>query len=377
MIGQHHRVGEKTFVGPYAGLYESANTQLFSQYIVPNYHLDRFLSVDVEKLANYTTQDLIRKKLKVLRDSNSKIRFHYTGGRDSHTMLLNALDIGIKFECLFTHSNSIVSDPVVEYEFVNGIEFAKNTGMNTIVHRPSIEDFELVWSDPLCFTKYEDFYHGFVPCYSDIFLRNYDTGYLELIGNDKPRYFIDNDGNYYWLILDAYDYAIGTNHEDFYIGSVVPELAIKQVYVGYEYLKKHYNKSGFVDYKDVNQTDFCAYLGLDQGIDNKISRCEPNLKEKTNLDHKIYGNFNQKHKQSLLQVHQMKRDDIINAWIETSSFICNSVKHAPYSIEQRAISIPEINKQVSISTNIIRIGAIFKIHKDRLELLPHTDIGKL
>jgi len=63
MIGQHHRVGEKTFVGPYAGLYESANTQLFSQYIVPNYHLDRFLSVDVEKLANYTTQDLIRKKL--------------------------------------------------------------------------------------------------------------------------------------------------------------------------------------------------------------------------------------------------------------------------------------------------------------------------
>ena len=376
MLGQHYQVGEKTFVGPYASLYESAKTQLFSQYVVPKYHLDRFLRVDVDELHSYTTQDLIRKKLKILRDSNSKIRFHYTGGRDSHTMLLNALDMGIEFECLFTHTNSIVPDTLVEYEFVNGIEFAKNTGMNTVVHRPGINDFELVWADPLCFTKYEDFYHGFVPLYSDIFLRNYDTGYLELLGNDKPRYFIDNDENYYWVIRDDYDYAVGTNHEDFYIGSVVPELAVKQVYLGHEYLKNHYSKLGFVDYKNLNQLKFCGSLGLDQGIDTKISQCE-SASEKSNLDHISYGYFNEKHKRTLLQVHQMGRHDIIDAWIENSNFICNSLAPAPYGIEQRTVLIPEINKEVSLSTNIARVGAIFKIHNDRLELLPHTDVNKL
>jgi hypothetical protein len=376
MLGQYHRVGNKTFVNAYAGLYESAKTQNFCEYVIPQYHLDRFLSVDVSGLQQYSTQNLIRKKLKVIRDTNSKIRFHYTGGRDSHTMLLTALDMGIKFDCLFTQTNSIIPDPVVEYEYVNGIEFAKQSDMYSIVHRPSIEDFELVWKDKLSFTKYEDFYHGFVPVYSEIFLRNYDTGYLELLGNDKPRYFIDNDGNYYWLIRDDYDYAIGTHHEDFFIGSVVPELAVKQVYLGYEYLKKYYNKTGFVDYKNLDRPKFCAYLGINQHIDTKISNSE-SVSEKSNLDHINYGYFNEKHRRTLLQVCQMDRHDIVDAWIETSSFICDSIKHAPYGIEKKTIMIPEINREVSLSTNTIRVGAIFKILPNRLELLPHTDINKL
>lgn len=364
MNQQHYRVGEKYFVNAYAALYESAQTGKFSEGIAPKYHLDRYSAVDVAKLQHSTTADLIRQKLSILRDSESRIRLHYTGGRDSHTILLAALDMGIEFDCLFTHTNSITDNPSVEEEFVPGIEFAQTTGMHHIVHRPSIDDFEEVWTDPWCFTKYEDFYHGFVPWYSDIFLRNYDQDYLELLGVDKPWYFVHNN-KYYWILNDATDYCIGRRHEDFFLGSICPELTVKQVYQGYEFVKSR-NKQGFVVYKDLPQKQFCRHLGLHDGIDVKHNA------EKLSKDFHATGYFNNKHYRSMLQVQDMGRQDIVDAWRNTSEHLVEQLSPAPYGLETRTIL-----NGIKSTTTVARITAIFEIHSDRLELVPHCDINRL
>lgn len=370
MLGLRYRVGNKEFVNPYHGLYESAKTGHFCEAILPKFHTDRFLSVDVKSLKQYTTQDLIRRKLQILRDSHQRIRFMYGGGVDSHTILLNALDMGIKFEEMLTYSNSIEPDPYVEYEINSVIEFANNTDMNYVVYRPTLQDYEDVWSDPLMFTKIQDFSHGFYITYSDYFLKDRDNDYFDLVGYDKPWYYIDKNNNYYWVLQDGTDTCIGRYHEDFFSGSICPELTVKLVYRGYEFVKKQ-NKKGFVVYKHLPQKEYCKYLGLKEGIAVNFNG------GKLIQDWNKTGYFNEKHRRALEQVVNKGRMDIAQAWKNTSQNIVNCLQNAPHSIDVRKHYVDEIKEEVLLTTNIARITAIFKIHEDRLELMPYTDIYQL
>jgi len=370
MLGLRYQVGNKQFVNPYQGLYESAKTGEFSQATIPNFHLDAFLSVDVPSLKQYTSQDLIKKKLQIIRDSHQRIRFMYGGGVDSHTMLLHAQELGIEFEEVFTYSNSIVQDPYVEFEINTVIDYMNTTGLNYVVHRPTLEDYEDIWGDPLIFTKVEDFSHGFYPTYTDYTLRNRDTDYFHLVGYDKPWYYIDDDDNYYWVLQDGTDTCLGKYHEDFFSGSICPELTVKQVMQGYEFVKMQ-NKKGFVVYKYLPQLEYNAYLGLTEGVAVNFNGA------KLASDYNATGYFNEKHRRALEQVISMGRMDIAQAWKSTSQNIVDCLSDAPHGIDVRKYFINEINDEVSLTTNVARITAIFKIHNDRLELLPHTDINLL
>jgi len=370
MLGLRYRVGNKEFINPYQGLYESAKTGHFSEAILPKFHTDRFLAVDVESLKQYTTQDLIKRKLQILRDSHQRIRFMYGGGVDSHTILLHALDMGIKFEEMLTYSNSIEPDPYVEYEINDVIEFANNTGMNYVLHRPTLQDYEEIWSDPLIFTKLQDFSHGFYPTYSDYFLRDRDNDYFDLVGYDKPWYYIDKNDNYYWVLQDGTDTCIGRYHEDFFSGSICPELTVKLVYRGYEFVKTQ-NKKGFVVYKHLPQKEYCAYLGLEEGIAINYNGSKSTEEWNATLM------FNEKHRRALEQVIKKGRLDIAKAWKNTSQNIVDCLQKAPYSIETKKHYCKEMNEEVMLTVNTARITAIFQIHEDRLELLPHTDIYQI
>ena len=88
------------------------------------------------------------------RDTHNKIRFHYTGGSDSLTLMLVAQDLGIEFDCVFTHTNSLEPNEWVEYEYQPAIEYAKNTGMQCVVHRPLLGDYEKSRYDKWSFEKY-------------------------------------------------------------------------------------------------------------------------------------------------------------------------------------------------------------------------------
>ena len=370
MLGLRYKVGNKQFVNPFQGLYESARTGQFSQAVLPSFHLDKFLEVDIEKLKQFSTSDLIKKKLQVLRDSHQRIRFMYGGGVDSHTILLHAQEMGMKFEEMFTYSNSIVRDPYTEYEINPVIEYANTTGMKYVVHRPTLDDYEEIWGDPLIFTKLEDFSHGFYPTYSDYFLRNRDSDYFNLLGYDKPWYYIDKNNNYYWILQDETDTCIGKYHEDFFSGSICPELAVKQVMQGYEFLKTQ-DKKGFVLYKYLPQKEYNEYLGLNQGIAVNFNGA------KLPSDFDATGYFNEKHRRALKQVINMGRMDIARAWKSTSENLVKCLKNVPHGIDVRRHFVKEMNEEVLLSTNITRFAAIFKIYDNRLELLPHTDIHKI
>lgn len=369
MNEQHYRVGEKTFKNNYAGIYHSAQTGHFCEFIMPQKHIDSFLTVDIASLSQYTSRDLMRKKLCMLRDEYNKIRFHYTGGQDSHTIMLIAQDLGIAFEDVFTHPNTIIADPKDEYEFVPGIEYVKTTGMSHIIHRPTIDDLEEVWCDPECFLKFEDFYHGVYPMFTDMFMRNYEQDYIELLGMEKPWYYASGN-RYYWLLHDVQDYCTITLHEDFYSGSYMPELAVKQAVKGLEYIKNYYpDKQGFIDYKMLDIKSFTNYLELDTGIDVKIN--------KTIEDYSTKGNLSEKHKRCLYQIQKMGRWDIIDNWVSRGFEIAKKLQSASHGIHVQKFWEPKIKREVCMTTPAVRIGAIFEILPDRLELVPHCDINLL
>ena len=139
---------------------------------------------------------------------------------------------------------------------------------------------------------------------------------------------------------------------------------------GYEFVKTQ-NKKGFVVYKHLPQQEYCAYLGLDEGIAVNFNGA------KLTEDWNKTGYFNEKHRRALEQVIKKGRMDIAQAWQSTSENLVKCLKKAPHSIDVRKHYVKEMDAEVLLTTNVARITAIFKIHEDRLELLPHTDIYKI
>lgn len=365
-MNPHYTVGNKTFLNPFAGIWESAQSGNFCELTIPG--VEVFAQVDVPAIEQCSSLDLFRRKLEFLRDTHNKIRFHYTGGSDSHTLMLVAQDLGIEFDCVFTHTNSLEPNEWVEYEYQPAIEYAKNTGMQCVVHRPCLQDYEQFWYDKWSFEKYPGLYHGIVPFCSTLFLQDQPDGYLELIGGDKPRYFRTKE-NIYWILFDFDDYANAQPTEGFFDGLVCPELRVKQVIDGAKWILAHSEETGYLDYKTFLKQDFLNYLNLNPGIAIKIS--------KTNQNHKDVGHFNEKHRRAMLQLIEFGRDDIVHEWLHWGEHIQDLLGDVPHGIESRNVYLRDINRHATLTTTVVRTGAIFQIHSDKLELLPHTDINRL
>jgi len=180
----------------------------------------------------------------------------------------------------------------------------------------------------------------------------------------------NKDGEYYWLLHDGTDILVDANRVDFFLDDYFPELAVKQVYTYYNYFRKHHSgKHGFLNWRSADQYKLLELMGRD------LNRPEQPVRKTLEDFHSQY-HLNYKQQRTFDELVSLGRTDIITSWIKHGKNLINTVSPAPYSLH---ITTKELEGYgpVQLTERIVRLGAIYKIHENELELLDHVDISKL
>lgn len=362
MLGQYYKVGDKTFISPYEGLRESARTGLFAEYILPDSVKQSFLNINPNDLPD--NKILIKEKIDFLTDKFNNCRLHYSGGNDSHTILLASSSL----KDVYLYLRGLKNPEWIDEEYMFGVRYLKNGKFDYTIKNYSIEHYE-VWLDPETPYKYPDFYAGFTPTWYDILEpQEKHSDYFHIHGWDKPFLYAKGD-SYYWVILDHQDYLRAYQHCDFYQDHFYPQLAVSQVYSMAKYFKnKNPGLEGWAvyklgDYKEINFT-----LGRHVHCDETAQPI------KTLQDFKTYGFLNYKQRRSIEEIASLGRTDIIEAYKKTCDQIIQDLKSVQHGINIKSVEAPIIGK-IDVPERINRIGAIYKLHNNGLELLPHCDVN--
>lgn len=356
MLGQYYQVGTERYVKPYEALRASVASGHFSEYVIPHSTLVDYTNIDPATLPS--NHELTKHKAQMLL-KNYDCVLHYTGGTDSQT-IIEAAD----FSNLYIYLRGIKNSAYIDEEYWPGVEYAEQRGFNLFKRQFTEKTFE-VWFDKETPYKYADFFPGFSPGWYD-YLEPWDDK-MHVYGWDKPTLYC-KDGQYYWVLRDDQDWLRTMTHCDFYLDNIVPELAVKQVYTMKQYFSAKYpTLEGWVEYKHGDILAVNRVLGRVIPPSYKVT--------KTHAEWHANSMINYKHKRSIRELRSLGRDDIVQAWINTMDKCVEELVNGLYTIDVRQVMVDDIT--VRIPERIIRIGAIFKLHPEGLELLPHKDISKL
>ena len=358
---QYYRVGTKTFAQPFAALRESAQTGLFAEYVVPDDYKHSFLGINPGSLPSNKT--LMQQKAEYL-NNNYNCRFHYSGGVDSHSVI-NLVDWPMHYMYL----RGLIDVRHVDEEYMFGYDYLEQTNKPKEIKYITLEDYE-IWKDPEAPYKYSDFYCGVSPTWlSGYDIASTSTYDLEVTAYEKPLLYSKNE-NYYWVLHDGTDILMDANRVDFFLDDYIPELAVKQVYTFLDYFRKHHpDQQGFLNWKAVDQYSLLATMGRD------LNRPKQPVEKTIENWHKFY-HFNYKHRRIFDELIALDRRDIIETWIQRLEDVISVIEPAPHSLHIATQKVENYGN-VRLPERICRIGAIYKILPDGLELLPHSDINKL
>ena len=373
MNGQHYRVNGKQFNTYYSALLESKHTGHFTEFVLPDWHKNSLCTVDVKKIQKCSAKTLMKEKLLYLKDTYGQLRLHYSGGSDSHTILEIAQELGLIWDSVFMWLTNPTGDfDTDDIEFRGAYEFIKDNShlyKELEIYRFSIGDYE-VWFDKDVALKYTDFYHGFRPTWDQIYARNLDNKILNVHGAEKPTLYKTNT-TYYWTQTDTIDYNLSINTCDFFHDGLYPELAVKQAYQAKDYFSTvQPQKTGWLGFqKDSDYANVSKYLSLSNPVEDWLKTNKADDKQRI-------GGLNYKSHLAIKNIQKMGRQDIVDAWLNTGEHFIQTFKDVPYGINVDHQWIDSIGP-VSIGDRILRIGAIFKLNDDGMELLPHCDINLL
>ena len=355
-----YQVGSKTFTNVWDSLRESHRTGTFSKLIIKESFKHSFLDIDPRSLPdNYT---LMKAKAEYL-NSVYKCRLHYSGGIDSHT-LINLTNWPMHYMYL----RGLIDVRHVDEEYMFGYDYLVEKDLPREIFYITLEHYE-VWNQYESPFKYNDYYSGICPTWvSGQRIAEDDSYDLEITGYEKPLLYCAN-GNYYWVLHNGFDTLSNSKRVDFYLDNYLPELAVKQVYTYYDYYKNnHPAKTGFLTWKSTNQKELLASLGRD------LNR--PSQPVKLDTDHSENSNINYKQLRTAEELIKLDKVYLLEDWNKCTNHLISQTQDAPNGIEIVDVEIPLLGV-CQVPKKIDRVGAIYKIHTDGLELLDHTDINLL
>lgn len=223
------------------------------------------INVDLDK-------DYLAEALKDLFSKHKKVNLLYSGGTDSHTILMTALRNNLTFNRILTFGKSLTGDPYFNGETGNPEIFSfMRQHCPTWEFIPNrLEWMDRIFSDPLWFQKDGGMF-AYCPETHLSYLPelNIDPDEIYIVGKDKP-YIIWRDGNWYAYYVHeaAYDFSDKPNFINLYTTAEYPELFVSQhklisqylinknivptetTFIDYKYFKKH-NQGSFYEYNEV------------------------------------------------------------------------------------------------------------------------------
>lgn len=251
--GVYWLVDNKKFFNRFeAALYSKQTNQKITFYMCE----DAFDVYDWTVEPNEEWEDILYQRAMQVRDNFKYIRLWYSGGVDSHTMLLTFLKHNIFIDEILMKRDSPFDDFMFQSEdeinkvaipFINTIKNQIPKTKITILDIGSKEYKQRFSSDQM-FTE-----SGILQFKSLISLELYrlvpslldslkhTNSFCELRGDHKPRLFMEN-GKYYSAIYDSVTDHVGDiNVELFYTTPNMPKVHIKQSHLVMKHLKIHYS----------------------------------------------------------------------------------------------------------------------------------------
>jgi len=239
---------------------------------------DTFLDFDWAYDDPETFESILARRCKQLRETHKYVRLFYSGGHDSHTMLLSFLksnthidEIVINVYSYWQNKNNQHIDeytrnhPLNREQFKAAIPFVKKIASSVPKTKITIETLtgDYIGSS-------EDFTGTIQQNTMDVtvdkmlhrkmlFGEDKIQGAVNLLGAEKPK-LKRIDGRYYWYCLDSNITGVsthGTQSEMFYITPDMPELHRKQCHMMLRWVKQNYPTAGDIDFlngiKDDNE----------------------------------------------------------------------------------------------------------------------------
>tara|TARA_R110001592_G_scaffold131376_3_gene345115 strand:+ start:39 stop:1151 length:1113 start_codon:yes stop_codon:yes gene_type:complete len=258
------------------------HAKLASKRLDKDIHFDlydsKFLDFDWAYDDPESFESILARRCKQLRDTHRYIRLFYSGGHDSHTMLLSFLQSNTHVDEIViniysywqTSKREHVDDytrdhPLNREQFRAAIPFIKK--ISSTIPKTKIT-IETLTGDYL--NSSEDFTSTIQQNSMDItvdkilhrkmlFGEDKTHGAVNLLGAEKPR-LKRVDGRYYWYCLDNNITGTGTHDtqsEMFYITPGMPELHRKQCHMMLRWVKQNYPTADNIDFlnsiKDDNE----------------------------------------------------------------------------------------------------------------------------
>lgn len=276
--------------------------KLASKRLNKHIHFDlydsKFLDFDWAYDDPESFESILYRRCKQLREKHNYIRLFYSGGHDSHTMLLAFMqsnthidEIVINIYAYWQQKSRLQNDqytknhPLNREQFRAAIPFIKKIA--STIPRTKIT-IEHITGDYLLST--EGFSSTIQQNSLDItddkmlhrkalFGEEKQHGVVNLLGAEKPRLKREG-GKFYWYALDSNFVGVsshGTNTGMFYVTPEMPELHRKQCHLMMKWIKQHFADGKDIDMSPNNLLDDRLRLDLNNTIRWPIWHPESNL----------------------------------------------------------------------------------------------------
>jgi len=313
--------------------------------------VDKYLSVDVERLQSVDVRSLYKKKISWIRDNFKKTRLFYSAGTDSHTILQLSQELGIEYDSVVLETCSLKQDPKLDSELLPGIEYATQTGVeNFEVIRPEVRQFERYndpfWVKDVCGGNL----FGFRGAKMDVVVRNMEPMTC-ISGLDKAWVYVSAEGKYYWVITDyPYTEYMRFDHVPFFLDSNIPEVAVKQAYCVKQFLQERhpqykglFESTGKMDVDE--KLSYLKYVGRTDPLSPVLAN--PNIMGK-----KIPLYLSKKHLGVMDELKDIGRGDLVSAFYNS----LDTIKRE-YANHNSCLSVDEYGHP----NGILRYAAVFEL----------------
>ena len=330
--------------------------------MIPQWHIDAFLSVDVPKDLEKGLSYWVDKKINWLFDSYNTTALHYTGGTDSHTILVRAMANKHKFDSSITALGSTRGDwNYVDEDYIEAKQFleSNNNAVKKISYlRPTIELYEKVYqSDDHPAYCIPGYHFGFRPVYRYLYQDEFEHECV-VSGCYKPLMFKKND-SYYWFISNNYDeYSFLKNDISFYGDGNIPQVAVLQAYKAKEFFETYMpNKLGGLSQHSIPfnlRSVYHEFLGRVEAMSESL--CIGTILGKS-------SSLNVKNLRSMEELISLGRIDICHSWNQKRQQLIDDLHSVPYSFSLNKTTTPIDNYQSDIlcPNRTARIAAIFRL----------------
>ena len=378
MQGQCYTVNGKSFLNKFSALRCAKQENAFAEFHIPQWHLDAFESVSVKDVVAQSPEYWIDYKIEKLFEIYPNMRLWYSGGTDSDTILMRALQKNKKFHHVLMHIRGQKDCEYIEFDVEPGYQFLKKNpkvGNNVEIYHNTIDDYANLWLGTSPTDNVDDHVMVFYPSSRSHALKNSRLQLeidLNVEGHAKPLIYAKN-GVYYYIYTDGYNEGRVINSSSFYLDGIVPQVAISQVYAAKNFFQTYYpDRNGILTYATLPTSSRRNYH-------KALGRIVPRTEEISWGNH---GNAKGGHPLNLKNAIAMKnciasnRQDIVEAFFKKSQNILDEFADYQYAFSKFEVDNP-VNfgpKKLILPREISRIAFAYRLDEHEIVRVPHHNI---